>query len=303
VISPVLTTDERQRLINRAGAITIGINVILTLARAAAGFISGSTAVMADAANSGSDIFATLVVMGGACIAALPPDPGHPYGHEKAEPVAAKIVGLIVTFAGAATALSALQAFRGGGVENIGAIAAWVTGASIVVKEVLARYLVGVAQQTGNEAILADASNQRTDVIASVAALLGALGGRMGYSILDPAMGLVVSALILRMGLGLYWRSVGNLMDPAPEAETMAKLERAAAGVSGVVSVDEVKARVFGAGIYVDCKICVPADLSVAEGHNIAHEVKAAMRTAAPGVRDVLVHVNPCRVPGHWQSD
>ncbi|HWI61040.1 MAG TPA: cation diffusion facilitator family transporter [Symbiobacteriaceae bacterium] len=299
----MISSDERQRMVNRAGMLTISINVILTLARGAAALISGSTAVLADAANSGTDILATLVVLGGARIAALPPDPGHPYGHEKAEPVAAKLVGLIVTFAGAMVALGAFQALRGGGAESVGALAAWVTGISIGVKELLSRHLVGIAQATDNEALMADAANQRTDVLASAAALVGALGARMGMPALDPVMGLVVAALILRMGLGLYWRSVNNLMDPAPEVETMSKLSTAAAGVDGVVNVDEIKARIFGAGIYVDCKICVKADLTVEEGHRIGKRVKEACRSAVEEVRDVLVHINPCRIPGPHRHD
>ncbi|HYF92743.1 MAG TPA: cation diffusion facilitator family transporter [Symbiobacteriaceae bacterium] len=299
----MVSTEDRQRWVFRAGVLTIAVNIILTLTRGAAGFLSGSTAVLADAANSGTDILATLVVLGGARIAALPPDPGHPYGHEKAEPVAAKIVGLIVAFAGAMVALGAYQALRAGRAEPIGTLAAWVTGISIIVKELLARHLIGVAQQTENEALLADAANQRTDVLASAAALAGALGGRFGMPTLDPIMGLVVSALILRMGLGLYWRSVGNLMDPAPDPATMTALTCAAAGVDGVVSVDEVKARVFGAGIYVDCKVCVAADLSVEEGHRIGKRVKDACREAVAEVRDVLVHINPCRIPDRQGSE
>lgn len=296
-MSRLMSTAQRQRLVNRAGLITIAVNLVLTVARAAAGLASGSSAVLADAANSGTDIFATLVVLGGARIAARPPDPGHPYGHEKAEPMAAKIVGIIVTVAGVATALGALRALHAGGAESVGAIAAWVTGASILVKEGLARHLRAVARRTDNEALLADAANQRTDVLASVAALAGALGARFGLPVLDPAMGLAVAGLILRMGLGLYWRSVSNLMDPAPDGAIMRDLALAAAGVGGVISVDEVKARIFGAGVYVDCKVCVDADLTVEEGHRIAHEVKAAMRGAVNEVRDVLVHVNPCRLP------
>lgn len=291
------SADERQRLVNRAGLVTIGTNVALTVARAGAALATGSTAVLADSANSGTDILATLVVLGGTRIAARPADPDHPYGHEKAEPVAAKIVGLLVTITGTVTILGALRALREGGPEEIGLVAAWVTGASIIIKELLARYLIGVARTTDNQALRADAANQRTDVLASAAALVGALGGRMGVPALDPAMGLLVAGLILRLGLGLYWRSVNVLMDPAPEPETMAQLERAVAAVPGVVSVDEVKARVFGSGIYVDCKICVDADLTVAEGHQIAHRAKQSVREAVDQVRDVLVHVNPCHSP------
>lgn len=291
----LISHSDRERLVVRAGLVTICTNVLITAARAVAALLSGSTAVLADAVNSGTDVAATLVVMGGTRIAARPPDWDHPYGHEKAEPVAAKIVGLIVTFTGLATAWGAVQGLRSDARAEVGLAAAWVTAASMLGKWALARYLVRVGRDTRSQALLADADNQRTDVLSSGAALAGALGGRFGVPALDPAMGLVVAGLILRMGLGLYWRSVHDLMDRAPEPGVMASLEQAAAGVAGVVSVDQVKARVFGAGIYVDCKVCVDAQLTVEEGHWIAGRVKEAIFTAVPASRDVLVHVNPCR--------
>lgn len=291
------TEQERQALTARAGAITIATNLVLTVVRALAALLSGSTAVLADAVNSGTDILATLVVLGGTRIAAIPPDPGHPYGHQKAEPVAAKLVGLIITITGVVTAAGAVRALRGGGAEVVGALAAWVTAGSILAKELLARYLVRVARQVDNQAIMADAANQRTDVLASTAALVGTLGARFGLPALDPAMGILVAGLILRMGLGLYWRSINELMDPSPAPETMVQLEHAVASPEGVLNVDQVKARLFGAKIYVDCKICVDADLTVAEGHQIAGRVKRSVFEAVPAVQDVLVHVNPCRMP------
>lgn len=287
------TTGEREALVSRAAMITIGTNILVTLARALAGWYSGSTAVLADAANSGTDVLATLVVLGGARIAARPADESHPYGHEKAEPVAAKLVGLLVAFTGVATALAAARALRTGSLEEVGLSAAWVTAGSIAVKEILSRYLVRVSRLTGSQALMADAVNQRTDVLGSAAALAGALGGRFGLPILDPAMGLLVAGLILRMGLGLYWRAVTDLMDPAPDPATLARLTEAASAVPGVLALDEVRARVFGAGLFVDCKIRVDGKITVEEGHGIAAKVKEAMARAVPACRGVLVHVNP----------
>lgn len=285
---------SRQQEVVRAGVITMTANVLLTLLRVGAGLFAGSTAVLADAANSGTDVVATLLVMGGTRLAAVPPDENHPYGHEKAELVAAKMVGLLVILTGVVAALGSVDALRRGSYEPVGLAAVWVSVIAVGAKEVLARFLLRVGGRLNNQALLADAANQRTDVLASGAALVGVLGSRIGYPWLDPAMGVLVAGLILRMGVGLYWRSVGELMDPAPDPSTVAKLERAVARVDGVVSVDEVKARMHGSGIYVDCKVCVDADLTVAEGHRIAGRVKHAIREDVPESLDVLVHVNPC---------
>lgn len=287
-----LSRDERQRLINQAGTLTIGLNLTLTLLRGWAGLLAGSTAVLADAANSGTDILATLVVLGGSRIAAQPPDPDHLYGHEKAEPVAAKIVGILVTLTGVVAGLGSLRALRTGG-EEVGLVASVVTAASIVAKEVLARHLGRLGERVQSQALLADSINQRTDVLASGAALVGALGGRFGFPLLDPAMGLLVAGLILRMGMRLYWEAVRDLMDRAPEASVIIELYRAVSEVPGVRRVDDLKARIFGPFIHVDCKISVDGEQSVAEGHRIGKRVKAALLAAVPTCRDVMVHINP----------
>lgn len=264
----------------------------LTVARVLAGFASGSTAVLADAANSTTDILASLVVLGGSQIAARPPDEDHQFGHEKAEAVAAKVVGLLVMGTGVVTAFGAVQGLRGGEFEAVGPAAIWVSLGAVVIKEVLARFLTRVGRQVENEALVADAQNQRGDVFASAAALVGALGGAYGLPILDPVMALVVALLILRMGLMLYIRSVNTLMDPAPPAEVTRRIEQIIEGTEGVRSLDSIRSRQIGGSIYVECKIGVDGHLTVDEGHQIAGRARRLLREELD-VRDAIVHVNP----------
>lgn len=287
---------DRSRLLIQASAWTIGINVVLTLARFFAALISGSAAVMADAANSGTDILASLAVLGGTRIASLPPDENHPYGHEKAESVAAKAVAILVFGAGLFTGIGALEALRRGGEAAPGLLAVWVTAGSILVKEALGRFLLRRSQTLRSEALAADAANQRSDVLASIAAILGVLGARLGVPALDPIAGIVVAALIVRMGILLYWQAVRSLMDTAPDPARLEAIQLAAWSVAGVLRLDGLKARVHGHRIFVDCKIGVAANLTVAEGHRIAGRVKAAVREAVAEVQEVLVHVNPYEI-------
>lgn len=272
--------------------LTILINLALTVARVIAGFASGSTAVLADAANSATDIFASLVVLGGSQIAARPPDEDHQFGHEKAEAVAAKVVGLLVMGTGVATAVGAIQSLRGGEFEPIGPAAIWVSLAAVVIKEVLARFLTSVGRRVENQALVADAQNQRGDVFASGAALVGALGGAFGLPILDPVMALVVALLILRMGLKLYIGSINTLMDPAPPAPVTRRIEGIIKGALGVRALDALRSRQIGGSVYVECKISVDGSLTVDEGHQIAGRVRRLLREQLD-VRDAIVHVNP----------
>jgi cation diffusion facilitator family transporter len=289
-----LSLTERVAIARRASLLTISVNVVLTVARGLVGFLAGSSAVLADAANSGADIFASLVVLGGTQIAARPPDVDHQFGHEKAEAVAAKVVGLLVTGTGIAMVISATGNLRGGAYGEVGGAAIWISLFSIMVKQVLARFLTSVSVRTGNRALAADAKNQRVDVLASGAALVGALGSRLGLPILDPLMALVVAILIVRMGIGLYVGSVNALMDPAPPAPVMAQIGRIVRSAEGVRALDSIRSRQVGGSIYVECKIGVDGHLSVDEGHQIAGMVRGLLRDQV-GVRDALVHVNPYR--------
>ncbi|HLO02546.1 MAG TPA: cation diffusion facilitator family transporter [Symbiobacteriaceae bacterium] len=291
-MSANLAPAERAAIARRASLLTILINVVLTVARVIAGLASGSTAVLADAANSGTDIFASLVVLGGSQIAARPPDEDHQFGHEKAEAVAAKVVGLLVMGTGIATGVGALQALRGGEFSPIGPAAIWVSLGAVVVKEVLARFLTSVGRRVENQALIADAQNQRGDVFASGAALVGALGGAFGLPILDPVMALVVAILILRMGVTLYIGSINTLMDPAPPAAVTQQIERIIRGAEGVQALDGIRSRQVGGSIYVECKIGVDGHLTVDEGHQIAGRVRRLLREQMD-VRDAIVHVNP----------
>lgn len=285
---------ERAGIARRASLLTIGINFALTIIRVIAGLGAGSTAVLADAANSATDIFASLVVLGGSQIAARPPDADHQFGHEKAEAVAAKVVGLLVMGTGLATAVGALQDLRAGEFSAVGAAAVWVSLAAVLIKEVLARFLLSVGRRVENQALIADAENQRGDVFASGAALVGALGGTFGLPILDPVMALVVAGLILRMGVKLYISAVNSLMDPAPPAGVMRQLTELISGVEGVQALDALRSRQVGGSIYVECKIGVEGSLTVDQGHQIAGQVRRLLREELD-VRDAIIHVNPYR--------
>lgn len=276
----------------RASLLTILINLALTIARIVAGLSSGSTAVLADAANSATDILASLVVLGGSQIAARPPDEDHQFGHEKAEAVAAKVVGLLVMGTGVVTAIGAVQGLRSRALEPVGLAAIWVSLGAVVIKELLARFLTSVGRRVANQALVADAENQRSDVFASGAALVGALGGAFGLPILDPVMALVVALLILRMGLTLYVRSVNALMDPAPPAAVSQQLEQIIAETEGVRCLDSLRSRQIGGSIYVECKIGVDGQLTVDQGHQIAGRVRRLLREQLD-VRDAIIHVNP----------
>lgn len=284
----------RQQTGSKVAQISIVTNVLLTAAKAVVGMISGSAAVVADAAHSASDIAATAIVYIGLRLAGTPPDDTHHYGHAKFESVAAKIVALILVVTGAALGLNAWRLLTNGEFSSPSSLAIWVTISSILIKETLYRYVNAEGKKIGSTALQAEAWHHRSDAISSVAALIGVGGAYLGYPQFDPLAGLAVSLLIMQMGIKLYIQSVRELIDEAPAEPVVNKIRDCADDTLGVISVGEIKARTVGTNILVELKVCVNRYLTVEEGHHIAADAKRNILTSIPAVNNVLVHVNPC---------
>ncbi|MBS3984676.1 MAG: cation transporter [Selenomonadales bacterium] len=279
--------------------VSMATNIALTFAKAIVGLLTGSTAVLADAAHSASDIFGTAVVLVGLRIGGSPPDKTHHYGHAKLESVAAKVVALVLLGTAFGLGLSAANVLRLGQAESPGRLAIWVTIASMVVKDRLYRYVLNASRRLESTALQAEALNHRGDAGASFAVLVGVVGAYLGYPILDPLAGLLVAALIALMGVRLYIQSVRELIDEAPSEDILAQIKQVALSTAGVISVTEVKARLAGSLALVDLKLCVNRFLTVEQGHHIASLAKRNILAQVPSVANVLVHVNPCH---HVQS-
>lgn len=249
--------------------------------------------MITDAVHSGADVLATVTVFVGLRIAGAPPDERHHYGHARAESVAAKIVALLLIMTGVGAGWSALGVIRSGQAEMPEPLALWAALFSILAKEGLYRYTLAAGRKINSPALIADAHNHRTDAISSLAAVAGVAGARLGWPILDPVAAVAVSALVLRMGIKIYWKSIEELIDTAPEPKVVQEIT-SAAHVPGVISVNDIRARLHGPHVRVDLKICVNPSISVREGHDIAHRTADSVQGRVDTVNSVLVHVNPC---------
>lgn len=260
-----------------------------------AGVVGRSYALIADGIESCLDVFGSLVVMSGLRLAAVPPDADHPYGHGKAEPLAAAVVAIALL--GAAVGLAAMSVREI--LEPHHAPAAFTLGVLIsvvVVKEVLFRLIRNVGQDIGSRAVEADAWHHRSDAITSVAAFVGisvALVGGEGYEAADDWAALLACVVIGSNGARLLRPALAEIMDAAPPDHVVAAIRDAAAGVGGVDALDKCRVRKTGLNYYVDLHVRVDGAITVLEGHRIAHRVKDAVRANHPEVADVLVHVEP----------
>jgi len=281
----------------RVALLGMAINVLLAVAKITTGLVGYSYVLIADGIESALDVAGSFVIWGGLKVAARPPDATHPYGHGKAEPLAAVVVALGVLAAAIGIAiLSVREIFLPHHAPAPFTLVVLIV--VIVVKELLYRYVIRLGRDVESTAVQTDAWHHRTDAMTSMAAFVGisiALIGGEAWRSADDWAALFACALIGANGFRLLSPALREIMDTAPRPEIISSIARAAAAVPGVLEVEKCLVRKMGLDFYVDLHIGVDADISVREGHQIAHAVKAAIRQTDPRMADVLVHVEPVR--------
>ena len=275
----------------------LAINVVLASVKILAGFLGNAYVLIADGIESAMDVGGSIVIWGGLKVAARPPDRTHPYGHGKAEPIAAVIVAIGVL---AASLGLAIQSVREIFLPHHGPApyTLVVLIVAVIVKETLFRYVIRFGRNVESTAVQTDAWHHRTDAITSIAAFIGisvaVIGGEPWQSADDWAA-LFACALIGANGYRLLRPALFEIMDTAPRGPIVDSVRNAAAAVPGVIDVEKCLIRKMGLDFYVDLHVGVNGSISVHEGHEIAHQVKTAIRQRDPRIADVLVHIEPAK--------
>jgi cation diffusion facilitator family transporter len=290
-------TDARLKRSLRVTLMGLVVNALLTSAKFTAGILGHSHALIADAVESLSDIFSSIIVWRGVVVAAAPADEDHPYGHGKAEPIAAAIVSTMLLVA---AGWIAVQAFREIGHPHPAPApyTLLVLLLVICIKEGLFRFVLREAISVESSAIQTDAWHHRSDAITSLAAAIGisvALLGGKGYESADEVAAIVAAGIIVWNAWRLLRPAVNELMDRSPSREFSERIRHIAESVQGVDRVEKCLVRKMGYYFYADMHVEVHPQMTVQQSHNIAHEVKDNIRTQIPQVRDVLVHIEPSR--------
>jgi cation diffusion facilitator family transporter len=292
---------------SRAAALSIASNTALILLKAIAGTVTGSVALLTEALHSATDLVASIVAFFSVRAADAPADESHPYGHEKIEDMAAAIEGILILIGCGLIAFEAIRSLvRGPEVQRLG-IGIAVLGLSIVVNFVVSRTLRGRARRTGSPALAADAAHLTTDMATSggvLIALVVALA--TGWEWIDPAIALVVAAVIAVAGIRILTRSSRVLVDetlPDPELDVIREVVSEFAG-RGIVGFHELRGRQAGARRHVDLHVQFRAGTTLEDAHRTAHELQDAIRERL-GDADVLIHLEPHhRVrPGQGMAD
>ncbi|EOD00271.1 cation diffusion facilitator family transporter [Caldisalinibacter kiritimatiensis] len=292
-----ITENERYKIGNRITWITIIINIILSIAKILVGLLANSTAMLADGIHTISDTASSIGIIISFFIAKKPEDMEHHYGHEKAESIAGFVLSLLLISVGMNIGYSAIKILIAG--KNIvpGVTAVWAASISIVAKEVQYRIAMYGGRKINSSALIADAWHHRSDALSSIGALIGIIGARMGYYFLDPLAGLVVSVIVVKVGIEIFINGYNELMDSSIEKEKLYKVAEEILENTEVNNINELRSRKHGSKVFIDIKVCVDPNITVAKGHSIGEDVEKIIHKNIDHVKEVLVHTNPCIRP------
>jgi len=279
----------------RTTQIGIGISIILVFLKAFAGYFGHSYALIADATETGADVFSSTLLWLGLQIAMKPADPKHPYGHGKAEPIASIVISIFLMGAAVWIGWHAIELIETPH-ELPKTFTLYVLLVVVAVKELMFRYVLRVGKQIESNAVKADAYHHRSDAITSIAAFIGisiAIYKGKGWESADDWAALVASILIFYNAIQLVRPGLEEIMDAAPSGEVVDKVRLLASQVKEVKFLEKCYVRKMGFDYFADLHIQVDPDLSVAEGHRISHLVKDKLLESGLGIKDVLIHIEP----------
>ncbi len=288
--------DNYTKVANRVAWVTVIVNLMLALGKLLAGILAHSSAMVSDAVHSASDIFSTFVVMIGIRMAAKSKDKEHPYGHERMECVAAIVLAVVLLITGLGIGVGALKTILSGHYEELvapGIPALMAAIASIVIKEAMYWYTRFYAKKIDSAALMADAWHHRTDAFSSVGALIGILGARMGFPVMDAVASLVIFLFIAKAAFDIFKDAMNKMVDHACDEETQEAIRKCILQNTEVQGIDLLQTRVFGNRIYVDLEIRLDGRYSLQKAHGIAEEVHDSIEREFDRVKHIMVHVNP----------
>lgn len=275
------------------------VNLLLVAAKLIAGILGHSYALIADAVESSTDVFASVVVWTGLRISQRPADSDYPYGYGKAEPLTVAVVALLLLSAALGIATAAVLEI----ITPHHSPAAWtlvVLVGVVIAKETLFRTVLNVSAATDSTLLAADAWHHRSDALTSAAAFFGiviALWGGPGWEAADDWAALFAAGIIGFNGVRFLQQATRALMDRQPEPAVLDAILQAAQSVPGVLALEKLRVRSAAECWYVDLHVQAAPEIPLHDAHALGGAVKAAIKAAVPRVRDVLIHMEPYQEP------
>lgn len=273
------------------------VNIAQTIFKALMGLMSGSAGLLADALHSGADVVASAVTMFSIKMSSRPRDEEHPYGYGNIQYISSSIVGLILFFGSLFLIYESVVRISAGDVSAPSLVAAFAAALTIIVNELMFRYQNCVGTENKSPAIIANAWDNRSDAMSSVAVLVGIIFAVFGFPVADSLAAIGVGVLVAKIGIELNIEAVRGLMDSSVEIDVLKDVYAVVESTPEVEGVCYLRGRNVGEEIHLDVNVYLDSNMKVHQSDRIIEAVRQRIFTEIEHVRDVIIAVTPVKVP------
>jgi len=295
-----MNNDNREKTISRVTIWGAVGNLVLTGFKLVAGFVGHSSAMVADAIHSLSDLISDVVVLVMVKVSSKGIDQNHDFGHGKFETLATVLVSLMLLIVGGELMANGIEKIRlvwqGGELASPGSIALWAAIVSIIVKEALYQWTAIVGKRVNSPAMISNAWHHRTDALSSIGSALG-IGGAMllggKWTILDPIVGCIISIFIIVVAVKMVLPALHELTEGSLPKEMKEKIKSLILSVDGVDNVHDLRTRRNGPNVIISAHIVVDPEMSVMKAHTLTELAEEAVRKEFGNETQINIHVEP----------
>lgn len=290
-----MAIGKREKKIIRASQVSIAGNATLSLLKIVVGLIAGSLAVVADGVDSASDIITSLITLYTAYIIGRPPDPKFPYGYNKADTIATKVLAFIIFFAGAQLAIISFRKLLYPVDEVMPSMfAIYIIIVSVFGKLMLSVYLRKVGKSVDSAMLIANARNMQNDVVISISVLVGLVFTFIfNLPVIDTITALLVSIYIMVVAFRIFMQTNLEMMDGVEDSEIYKKIIHVVNKVDGASNPHRIRVRKMAHLYLIALDIEIDGQLPLTDAHQIAIRVEESLKAEIPNVYDVLIHTEP----------
>lgn len=277
----------------RVAKVSIISMIALTILKGYVGFFYGSVALIADAINSFSDIFASTLILSSLSLAQRDPNEKFPYGYYRGETIASLLVSIMIIVSGAEIVWESANKIFNPIPISEGLLPLIAAATSAVTYYALARYKMSVGMKIGSNGLVADSKHSIVDVYAGALVFMSIIFSVAGLAIVEVIVAIAIGLYIIKEGYSLTRDSALSLMDASPYSENMDEIKEIARRVPGVADVHDIKIRRSGPVYFAEMHISIASGTSIDQAHQLSHRIESELDTVIPDLESVTIHIEP----------
>lgn len=292
--SPHISNNERKKAATLSTWVSVSVNLLLTIIQLVTGFFASSTALIADAIHSLSDLVSDAIVLIANKFSDSPPDEEHPYGHYRFENIASLFIGLLLIIIGTGMIWHGTTTLLNGRMQlpNVHHSALVIAAIVLTTKELLFRYLLAIGKKVDSTMLIVNAWHARSDSLSSLIVFVAIIANFAGITWADIAASIIVGVMISKVGINVSWTAIHELSDQSASTQEVNNIKNIIQNTPGIIGFHKLRTRKTGDFIFIEVHLDFPSDMTIKEAHKIAWEASTRLR-ATGKVIEVLTHFDP----------